>query len=180
MANYPEPGLDIITKCKHFKGVDIDDTDIKLERPIDLILEASEYAKIKKKISTKCGKPDEPTEEFTSIGSTIMYPGADTNLSSVYLTRSSSPDYELLCSLYVLGPKDKPAGDKQVVYTNSKSNWCATLRGSTRLGYCGKLTIHPSLTHTKAVSQLSNLVKKFQKLPSQLHQYRRPTERSER
>ena len=33
-------------------------------------------------------------EEFKSIGSTIMYPGADKNLSSVYLTRKSPSDYE--------------------------------------------------------------------------------------
>ena len=33
-------------------------------------------------------------EEFKSIGSIIMYSGADTNLRSVYLTRKSSSDYE--------------------------------------------------------------------------------------
>ena len=34
---------------------------------------------------------------------------------------------------------------------NSKSNSHATLRGGTRLVYCGKPDIHPSLTIRKAV-----------------------------
>ena len=33
-------------------------------------------------------------EEFKSIGSTIMYPGADRNPSNVHLTRSSSSNYD--------------------------------------------------------------------------------------
>ena len=55
LANYPKPGLDIITKYKHLKGVEIDDTDIKPKLPIDLILEASEYAKIKKNLAPSVG-----------------------------------------------------------------------------------------------------------------------------
>ena len=47
--------MDIITKYKHLKGVEIDDTDIKPELPIDLILEASEYAKIKKNLAPSVG-----------------------------------------------------------------------------------------------------------------------------
>ena len=89
--------MDIITKYQHLKGVEIDDTDIKPELPIDLILEASEFAKIKTiffSFSTKGEEPEEQIQEFISIGSTLMYPGADTNLSSVYLTRKSSSDYE--------------------------------------------------------------------------------------
>ena len=45
---------------------------------------------------------------------------------------------------------DQPMINKRC-RANSKSNWCATLRGGTRLVHCGKLDIHPSLTITKAV-----------------------------
>ena len=50
---------------------------------------------------------------------------------------------------------------------NSKSNCCASLRGGTRLVYCEKLDIHPSLT----IAPLSNLKKKLQKVPSDLEAY---------
>ena len=51
-----------------------------------------------------------------------MSPGAETNLSSVYLTRSSLTDCGQLCCLAVccldvLGVEDKPAGDQQAVYS---------------------------------------------------------------
>jgi len=83
----------IITKYKHLKGVEIHDTNIKTKLPTDLILQSSEYAKIKTNLPPRVGEPDEPIEEFKSIGSTIMYPAADTIWSSVYLTRKSSSDY---------------------------------------------------------------------------------------
>ena len=75
---------------------------------------------------------------------------AETNLSSVYLTRSSSTGYEQLCSLDVLGLEYKPAGDQQA--TNVKSNWYVTFRCGSRQGYCGALDILPSLTIEKEVS----------------------------
>ena len=65
----------------------------------------------------RVGNPGDQVAELTSFGWTIMSPGAETNLSSVYLTRSSSTDYEELCSLDVLGLEDKPAGDQQAVYS---------------------------------------------------------------
>ena len=39
--------VDIISKYQHLKSVEIDDTDIKPELPIHVILGASEYSKIK-------------------------------------------------------------------------------------------------------------------------------------
>ena len=50
---------------------------------------------------------------------------------------------------------------------NSKSSCFTTLRGGTRLVYCEKLDIHPSLT----IAPLSNLMKKLQKVPSDLDAY---------
>ena len=63
----------------------------------------------------RVGKPGEPVAELTSFGWTIMSPSAETNLSSVYLTRGSTEDYDQLCSLDVLGLADKPAGNQQAV-----------------------------------------------------------------
>ena len=50
---------------------------------------------------------------------------------------------------------------------NSKSSCFTTLRGGTRLVYCEKLDIHPSLT----IASLANLMKKLQKVPSDLDAY---------
>ena len=52
-ANYPKPGVDIITKYQHLKSVEIHDTNIKPELPIHLILWASEYAKIKTNLTPR-------------------------------------------------------------------------------------------------------------------------------
>ena len=85
-----------------------------------------------------------------------MSPGAETNLSRVYLTRTISSDYVKFCKIDVLY--------NGWCIANSKSNWCVTLRGGTRLVYCGKLDIQHSLT----IAPLTNLTKKLQKVPSHL------------
>ena len=111
----------------------MDDEDTKQELPIHVILGACEYAKLKTSTVPRVGKPGEPVAELTSFGWTIMSPGAETNLSSVYLTRSSSADYEQLCSLDVLGLEDRPAGKQQAVYSIQYTVYRATCTSSRRL-----------------------------------------------
>ena len=93
-ANYPEPDVDIISKNQDLKGVEIYDTNIKPELPINVTLDASEYVKIKTNLAPRVEKAREPIEEFTLIGWTIISPGAETNMSSVYLTWNSSSQYD--------------------------------------------------------------------------------------
>ena len=152
LSSIPNLGhVDIISKYQHLKGVAIDDTDIKPNLPIHVILGVSEYSKIKTNSSPRVGEPGEPIAELTSFGWTIMSPGAETNLSSVYLTRSSSSGYEQLCSLDVLGLVDRPAGNQQVVYSEFQEQLVHHLEGWYEASLCGKLDIHPSLTTRKAV-----------------------------
>ena len=91
-----------------------------------------------------------------------MSPGAETNLSRVYVTRTISSDYVSFCKIDVLGLEDM----NRWCIANSKCNWCVTLRGDTRLVYCGKLDIQHSLT----IAPLTNLTKKLQKVPSHLNE----------
>ena len=153
--------------------MEIDDTDIEPELPIHVILGASKYAKIKTNSAPRVGEPGEPIAEFTSFGWTIMSPGAETNLSSVYLTRSSSSDYEQLCSLDdVLGLEDRPAGDQQVVYSEFQEQLVRHPEGWYETGLLWKAG-HPPLPNNQKGSlvRLSNLVKKLQKVPSHLDEY---------
>ena len=118
LLTVPNPRYtEMISRHQYLKGVTMDDQDTKQELPVHVILGASEYAKLKTSSVPRVGKPGEPIAELTYFGWTIMSPGAETNLSSVYLTRSSSTDYEQLCCLDVLGLEDKPAGDQQAVYS---------------------------------------------------------------
>ena len=118
LLTVPNPRYTEMISChQYLKGVIMDDQDTKQELPVHLILGASEYAKLKTSSVLRVGKPGEPIAELTYYGWTIMSPGAETSLSSVYLTRSSSTDYEQFCSLDVLGLEDKPAGDQQAVYS---------------------------------------------------------------
>ena len=149
LLTIPNPRyVDTIAKYQHLKSVEIDDTDIKPELPIHVILGASEYAKIKTNSAPRVGEPGEPIAEFTSFGWTIMSPGAETNLSSVYLTRSSSSDYEQLCSLDVLGLEDRPAGDQQVVYSEFQEQLVRHPEGWYETGLLWKAG-HPSLPNNQ-------------------------------
>ena len=118
LLTVPNPRYaEIISQHQHLKDVMMDDMDAKQELPIHVILGASEYARLKTSSVPRVGNQGQPVAKLTSFGWTIMSPGAETNLSNVYLTRSSSTDYEELCSLGVLGLEDKPAGDQQAVYS---------------------------------------------------------------
>ena len=103
-----------------------------------------------------------------------MSPGAETSLSSVYLTRSSSTDYEQLCSLDVLGLGDKPAGDQQAVYSEFQEQLVRHPEGWYETGLLWKAG-HTSLPSNRngSLRRLENLVKKLEKQPSHLDEYDR-------
>ena len=81
-----------------------------------MILGASEYSRIKTDTKPRIEKAGEPIAELTSLGWTTMSAGKEAHMGSVYLTRTSSTDYEQLCNLDVLGLQDRPDGDQQSVY----------------------------------------------------------------
>ena len=124
----------------------MDDMDTKQELPIHVILGASEYARLKTSSVPRDGNPGEPVAELTSFGWTIMSPGAETNLSSVYLTRSSSTAYGNCAALMYWVYKINQQGNNRQCTANSKSNLCVIQRGGMNQAFCGKLATHPSLT----------------------------------
>ena len=73
-----------------------------------MILGASEYSRIKTGTKPRIGKAGEPVAELTSLGWTMMSAGKEAHMGSIYLTRTSSTDYEQLCSLDVLALQDRP------------------------------------------------------------------------
>ena len=91
-------------------GVTMGDEDTKPELPIHLLLGTSEYTRIKTPTNPKIGRAGEPIAELTTLGWTVMSAGKEVGLTSAYLTRTSSADYEQLCSLDVLGLKIKKTG----------------------------------------------------------------------
>jgi len=94
----------------------MEDVDSKPELPIHMVLGASDYTSIKTKTLPRIGKLRDPVAELTALGWTIMSPRKELGLSSIYLTRSSTADYEDLCRLDVLGIEDKSA-DQDSAYS---------------------------------------------------------------
>ena len=94
----------------------IEDDDPKEQLPIHLILGVGEYAKIKTSLRQKVGVPEEPVAELTKLGWILVSPGQGVNLSQMFLTQTSSVEYEELCRLDVLGLADTPVGDQEAVY----------------------------------------------------------------
>ena len=171
LLSVPNPGYaEKLNKYPHLEGVVMDDVNTKSELPIHLILGASEYSRIKTDTKPRIGKAGEPIAELTTLGWTMMSAGRERNLS-VYLTRTSSADYEQLCSLDVLGLQDRPAGDQRSVYDDFKE-----LRRSDEGWYeTGLLWKHghdplPNNKHG-SLRRLEGLVKKLQKEPNLLAQY---------
>ena len=173
LLSLPNPGYDrLIRAHKHLEGVKMDDTDTKPELPIHMILGASEYSKIKMNAKPRVGQPGEPVAELTVLGWTLMSPGAESNLDNVYLTQSSTADYEKLCSLDILGLKDRPAGDQMSVYDEFKAQLTRRPEGWYETGLLWK-TGHPQLhnNHNGSLGRLSSLVRRLKRDPALLDEY---------
>lgn len=161
-----------INQFTHLEGVVMDDGDTKSELPIHLILGASEYSRIKTDTKPRIGKAGEPIAELTTLGWTMMSAGKEAHLSSVYLTRTSSTDYDQLCSLDVLGLEDRPNGDQQTVYDDFKEQLRRSDEGWYETGLLWKhgQDLLPN-NECGSLRRLESLIKKLQKEPNLLAQY---------
>ena len=150
----------------------MDDGDTKSELPIDMILGASEYSRIKTDTRPRIGKTRAPIAELTTLGWTMMSAGKEAHLSNVYLTRTMSTDYEQLCSLDVLGLQDRPNGHQQTVYDDFKEQLRRSDEGWYETGLLWKHG-HDLLPNNECGSlrRLESLIKKLQKEPNLLAQY---------
>jgi len=109
-----------LAKYAYLKGIEMEDKDSKDILPVHLILGASDYAKIKTETTPRVGTLGEPMGEKTKFGWTIMSPGKEVDLSSVFFTQTSHVDYDNLCKLDVLCLADSPTGDQAEVYAEFK------------------------------------------------------------
>ena len=146
----------------HFTGVTMDDEDTKPELCIHLILGASEYSRIKTHTKSKIGKAGEPIAELTTLGWTMMSAGEEVGLTSAYVTRTSSADYEQLCSLDVLGLEDRADGNQQYVYQEFKEQPRQSAEGWYKTGFLWKHGHEPQPNNKQgSLRRLENLARNF-------------------
>ena len=161
-----------IARFSHLRGISMDDTDQKPELPIHLVLGASEYAKIKTVSMPRVGQPGEPIAELTRFGWTVMSPGKEVDLTPMFLTQTSSFDYENLCRLDVLGLEDSATGDQASVYEEFKEQLKRSPDGwyEVNLPWKGN---HPPLPSNEkgSLKRLEALTRKLEKQPGMLERY---------
>ena len=152
----------VLERYGHLKGVKMDDMDTKDFLPVHLILGVCDYTKIKTETAPLIGAANEPIAEKTKFGWTIISPGKEVDLSPMFLTQTSTVDYDNLCRLDVLGLADSAAGDQDEVYSEFKEQLSRDEEGwyETSLPWKGN---HPSLPSNEAGSlrRLTGLVKKL-------------------
>lgn len=102
----------------------------------------------------------------------MMSAGKEAHMGSVYLTRTSSTNYEQLCNLNVLGLQDRPDGDQQAVYDNFEEQLRHSDEGWYETGLLWKHG-HDILNNNKqgSLRRLEILLKKLQKEPNLLDRY---------
>ena len=142
----------------------MEDTDLKKMLPVHVILGASDYARIKTRESQRTGAMGEPVAEYTRFGWTIMSPGKETDLHSMFLAQTASNDYEELYRMDVLGLEDAPSGDQSVVYAEFREQLRRSPDGwyEARLPWKGD---HPPLPSNESGSlkRLGSLVQRLKK-----------------
>ena len=152
----------VLERYDHLKGVKIDDMDTKDFLPVHLILGVCDYTKIKTETAPLIGTANEPIAEKTRFGWTIISPGKEGDLSPMFLTQTSTVDYDNLCRLDVLGLADCATGGQDEVYSEFKEQLSRDEGGwyETSLPWKGN---HPLLPSNEAGSlrRLTGLVKKL-------------------
>ena len=98
----------------------MNDNATKPELPINMMLGASNYARIKVPEMPRVGSPEKPVAELTRFGWVIMSGGNEISLNNLILLRTSIDGYEKFCNLNVLGVQDIPKTHEDVVHTNFK------------------------------------------------------------
>ena len=152
----------VLERYDHLKGVKMDDMDTKEFLPVHLILGVCDYTKIKTETAPLIGAANDPIAEKTKFGWTIISPGKEVDLSPMFLTQTSTVDYDNLCRLDVLGLADCATGDQEEVYSEFKEQLRRGEEGwyETSLPWKGN---HPPLPSNEAGSlrRLTGLVKKL-------------------
>jgi hypothetical protein len=168
----PNPHYDeVLAKYQHLDGVVIEDDDPKEQLPIHLILGVGEYAKIKTSSRQKVGVPGEPVAELTKFGWILVSPGQGVDLSQMFLTQTSSVEYEELCRLDVLGLADTPVGDQEAVYEEFKEQLYRSPEGWYESGLPWKGNYFPIGTNeVNSQRRLRTLVSKL-KTSGKLEEY---------
>ena len=173
LLTIPNPKYQEMLKShQHLSGITMDDKDEKAELPIYVIIGTNQYLKIKTKTPARIGNQGEPIAELTKFGWIIISPGTEQDLTSMYLTQTSSGDYEQLCRLDVLGLEDQPTGDQAAIYEEFKEQLIRSDEGWYETGLSWKPR-HPQLPNNKmeSLGQLSNLVKRLKRQPMLLEKY---------
>ena len=154
----------VLAEHPHLRGVHMDDDDEKSQLPVYLILGDNDFAKIRTGERLRVDRRGDPVAEFTRFGWALTSPGAETNLSSVYLAVNSTADYERLCALDVLGLADTPTGDQGDVYDEFKEQLSRSPEGwyETALPWKGN---HPPLpnNYEGSIHRLNTLVCKLRR-----------------
>ena len=114
-------------KYAHLSDIIITDHDTKKDLPVHGILGAGDYTKIKTQERTRVGQPGEPIAEVTRLGWVVISPSQESGLTNMMLSKTSLHDYKNLCSLDVLGVKEKHVRREEVVYDEFKKQLSQSL-----------------------------------------------------
>ena len=101
-----------------------------------------------------------------------MSAGKEVGLTSAYMTRTYSADYEQLCSLDVLGLEDRADRNHLCVHEEFKEQLRESAEDWYKTGFLWKHG-HKTLPNNKqgSLRRLENLGKKLQRKPNLLMQY---------
>jgi len=164
------PQYNEVLAKQHVRGVHLDDVDEVSHLPVHPILGANDFAKTWTGARLRVGRRGDPVAEHTRFGWTSMSPGAEADLSPVYLALNSTANYSHLRALDVLGLAGNPTGDQGDVYDEFKEQLTCSPEGwyETALPWKGS---HLPLLNNKegSISRLNSLLCKLQR-PNMLSQ----------
>ena len=86
-------------KYAHLSDIIITDHHTKKDLPVQVILGAVDYSKIKTQERARVGQPGELIAELTRLSRVVISPGQESGLTNMMFSKTPVHDYENLCSL---------------------------------------------------------------------------------
>ena len=79
-------------KYAHLSDIIITDHDTKTDLPVNVILGAGDYTKIKTQERARVGQPGDPIAELTRLGWVVISPSQKSSLTNMMFSKKSVHD----------------------------------------------------------------------------------------
>ena len=144
----------------HLRDKTLNDTDTRKKLPVNMIIGARDYTKIKIQERARIGVPGQSVAELTKLGWVVISPVQEYTVTNMRYSKTTVHDYENLCSLNVLGTEENHKKGNSVVCEEFQQHLWRSPEGCYETNLLWKDGHpHPSSNKSGSLRRFNNLMR---------------------